>query len=386
MTAIENSLSAASEPHGFDPGGVARWHPQSIAAVHGQTEIALIGADDVCPVIPGIDLWDSWPLAHEDGRTVVHGGRQFWFFLSAPIFPDPGQRHDHARIRLASLGEDGWRDHGNAMPDGFSPGTREWAGSAVLHDDGASVSLLFTAAGRRGGPPSFEQRLFVARGVLGVDGPGQWSSVEELVRADGARYTIAAEASGKPGLIKAYRDPAWSVDPATGQRHVLFTGSAGWSDHDYNGVVGIATLHGTEWVLGDPLVEAVGVNNELERAHVVVRGGRYYLFWSTQTRTFAPESVKGPNGLYAMVAESLSGPWRPVNGSGLVAGNPAAEPTQGYSWWVTGEDEVWSFIDHWGMQGRSFEAQPELLRAQFGGTPAPVFRLVFAGDSVTIAA
>lgn len=386
MTAIENSLSAASEPHGFDPGGVARWHPQSIAAVPGQTEIALIGADDVCPVIPGIDLWDSWPLAHEDGRTVVHGGRQYWFFLSAPIFPDPGQRHDHARIRLASLGEDGWRDHGNAMPDGFSPGTREWAGSAVLHDDGASVSLLFTAAGRRGGPPSFEQRLFVARGALGIDGPGQWSSVEELVRADGARYTIAAEASGKPGLIKAFRDPAWFVDPATGQRHVLFTGSAGWSDHDYNGVVGIATLRGTEWVLGDPLVEAVGVNNELERAHVVVRGGRYYLFWSTQTRTFAPESVKGPNGLYAMVAESLSGPWRPVNGSGLVAGNPAAEPTQGYSWWVTGEDEVWSFIDHWGMQGRSFEAQPELLRAQFGGTPAPVFRLVFAGDSVTIAA
>ena len=28
---------------------------------------------------------------------------------------------------------------------------------------------------------------------------------------------------------------------------------------------------------------------------------------------------------------------------------------------------------------------PELLRSQFGGTPAPVFRSHFAGDRVTIA-
>ncbi len=385
MNAMPNTDPEAGQPLAFDPAGVARWQPQSIATQPGATEIALIGADDATPVIPGLDLWDSWPLAHEDGRTVEHGGRQFWFFLSAPIFPDPVQRHDHARIRLASRGADGWRDHGNAMPDGFSPGSREWAGSAVLHDDGISVSLLFTAAGRRDGPPSFEQRLFAARGVLGDEGPGQWSSVTELFQADGRRYTVAAEASGKPGLIKGFRDPAWLRDPATGECHILFTGSAGWSDHDYNGVVGIATLRGDAWVLGDPLVEAVGVNNELERAHVVVRGGRYYLFWSTQTRTFAPGGVTGPNGLYAMVADSLHGPWRPVNGSGLVAGNPASEPTQGYSWWVTGEGEVWSFIDHWGLQGRSLDAHPELLRAQFGGTPAPVFRLAFAGDHVTIA-
>lgn len=385
MNAMPNSSTEVGQPLAFNPRAVARWRPQSIVAIPGATEIPLIRAADVQPVIPGLDLWDSWPLAHEDGRTVEHGGRQYWFFLSAPIFPDPGQRHDHARIRLASLGADGWRDHGNAMPDGFSPGSREWAGSAVLHDDGTSVSLLFTAAGRRDGPPSFEQRLFVARGSLGPDGPGGWTGVEEIVRADGQRYTIAAESSGKPGLIKAFRDPAWFVDPATGQRHVLFTGSAGWSEHDYNGVVGIATLRGQAWVLGDPLVEAVGVNNELERAHVIVRDGRYYLFWSTQTRTFAPDSVKGPNGLYAMVADSLSGPWRPVNGSGLVAGNPAAEPTQGYSWWVTGEGAVWSFIDHWGMQGRSFDDHPEMLRGQFGGTPAPVFHLAFAGDRVTIA-
>lgn len=363
------------------PAATSRWQPQQIDGAR----IALITAADAAPILPGLDLWDSWPLAHEDGSTVVAGGRQFWFFLSAPCFPDPGQRHNAARIRLASLGADGWRDHGDCLPDGFSPGSREWAGSAVLHADGTSVTLFFTAAGRRGEGHSVEQRLFAAHGVMGPDGPGQWSTCDEAVRADGQRYVIANEAEGTPGLIKAFRDPAWLRDPATGKAHLLFTASAGWDDATYNGVVGLATLGPDgSWHLEDPLVEAVGVNNELERAHVLVRDGLYYLFWSTQTRTFDPAAPAGPNGLYAMVAERLSGPYRPVNGCGLVAGNPAEEPTQGYSWWVTSEGEVWSFIDHWGLQGRSLEAHPELLRSQFGGTPAPRFRLAFAGDQVTL--
>ena len=362
--------------------GATAWHPGRIVGA----EIGLVALADVSPILPGLDLWDSWPLAHEDGRTAQIDGREYWFFLSAPCFPDPVQRHDAARIRLASLGADGWRDHGDALPRELSPGTREWAGSAVLHDDARSVSLFFTAAGRKGHEPSFEQRLFAASGTMSDDGPGHWQEPVELLRADGQRYVIAADTEGRPGMIKAFRDPAWFRDPATGQRHVLFTGSAGWSNVDYNGVVGCATLDPAgHWRLDDPLIEAVGVNNELERPHVVLRGGRYYLFWSTQRRTFDPAGVSGPNGLYAMVADTLAGPFRPVNGSGLVAGNPPGEPTQCYSWWVTGEGAVWSFVDHWGMAGRSFEAHPELLRSQFGGTPAPLFDLVFDGDRVTIA-
>lgn len=362
---------------------VSAWQPQPL---DGGAEIPLIQQADVVPIIAELDLWDSWPLAREDGTTAAVEGRQFWFFLSAPRFPDPGQRHDAARLRLASLGSDGWRDHGQVIAEGTSPGTREWAGSAVLHDDGKTITLFFTAAGRRGEKPSFEQRLFSVNGMLGADGPGQWGEPREFVRADGTCYVIAAETEGKPGLIKAFRDPAWFRDPQTGQRHVLFTGSAGWSDDDYNGLIGLATLGNDGcWRLENPLVAAVGVNNELERPNVLVRDGRYYLFWSTQRRTFKPGTPNGPNGLYGMVSDSLRGPWRPVNGDGLIAGNPAQEPTQGYSWWVTGEGQVWSFIDHWGMEGRNFDQHPELLRKQFGGTPAPVFSLAFHGDRVTIA-
>jgi levansucrase len=367
------------------PDGTSAWRPEGLDAVPEAAQIALIDAADAEPIMPHLDLWDSWPLQHEDRRTVSHAGRQWWFFLSANRFPDPGQRHDAARIQLASLGADGWRDHGPALDPATSPGAREWAGSAVLRDDGQSVELFFTAAGRRGEGPSFEQRLFVAEGQLGADGPGAWDEPRELFQSDGDRYVVAAENSGRPGLIKAFRDPAWFRDPATGAAHILFTGSAGWSDDDYNGLIGIAILHDGAWQLGDPLIEAVGVNNEMERPHIIAKDGRYYLFWSTQRRTFSPAVISGPNGLYAAVADSLNGPWLPVNGTGLVAANPADEPTQGYSWWVTGEGQVWSFIDHWGMQGRSFDTHPELLRGQFGGTPAPIFAIDFDGSRVTIA-
>ena len=366
----------------FDAARVARWRPDAFDA--RAAALPTIGPGDARPILPGLDLWDCWPLEHPDGTVARYRGRDWWFFLSSARFPDPGQRHDEARIRLVSRDGDDWRDHGPALPDGYNPGSREWAGSAVLWEDGASVSLYFTAAGRADQPHSFEQRLFEARGRLGDDMIADWAPPFEIVRSDGVRYVAARELIGRPGAIKAFRDPAFFRDPVTGLDHILFAGSAGWDDDPYNGVVGIATRRGDGWQLGDPLVEAVGVDNELERPHVRVFGGRYYLFFSTQTRTFAPDGPRGPNGLYALTAPSFAGPWRPVNGSGLIAANPAGEPTQGYSWWVDGAGDVASFIDHWGLAGRDFEAHPALLRDQFGGTPGPFFTLDFAGDRVTV--
>lgn len=367
---------------GGAPAGITRWQP---AGFPSSPTLPLVTAADAVPILPDLDLWDFWPLQTEDGQVAAQGERTWWFFLSSERFADPGHRHSSARIRLLSHDADGWHDHGDALPEELSPGTREWAGSSVLADDGRTVLLLFTAAGRRGGEFSFEQRMFLAEGVLTADALGSWQTPQEIVGSDGRRYAVVNQAEGQAGEIKAFRDPAWFRDPLTGKRHILFTASAGWSADPFNGIVGLATLDGDTWRLEDPLVEAVGVNNELERAHVVFHDDQYYLFWSTQRRTFSPSVQPGPNGLYAMVAPGLHGPWMPVNGNGLVAGNPAVEPTQTYSWWVTADGTVYSFIDHWGMAGRGFAEHPELLRSQFGGTPAPTFRLRFMGDKITIA-
>lgn len=359
------------------------WRPTAIPA---GGRIAPITAADVRPLVPGLDLWDCWPLTDRDGRTAAPGGRQYWFFLSAPQFPDPVERHAHARIRLLSCRDEQWLDHGHALPDGLCPGSREWAGSAVLDSDGQTVTLWFTAAGYRGQAAlSFEQRLFVTRGILGEAGITGWSEPRELLQADGAVYRRADDrVELSPGTLKAFRDPFYFRDPQSGQELMVFTASAGWSDDPHNGMVGCAVRTDRGWQLARPLIDAIGVNNELERAQLHWRAGHYYVLWSTQSHTFAQAGPVGPNGLYGMVASQLDGPWRPVNGSGLIAANPADEPAQSYSWCLTGEDEVWSFVDYWGLAGRSLADHPELRRSQFGGTAAPVFRLAFAGDAVRV--
>ena len=138
-------------------------------------------------------------------------------------------------------------------------------------------------------------------------------------------------------------------------------------------------------MLQPPIFSALGLCNELERPHILIRDGLYYLFWSTQRHVFAPDGPSGPNGLYGAVAPTLRGPYRPLNGTGLVAANPDSEPTQGYSWLVLDTLEVVSFVDYWGMAGRKLADHPDLVRSNFGGTAAPVFRIAIDGDTTRIA-
>jgi levansucrase len=100
--------------------------------------------------------------------------------------------------------------------------------------------------------------------------------------------------------------------------------------------------------------------------------------------TFAPDVAAGPNGLYGAVASAFLGPYTPLNGHGLVCANPASEPTQAYSWWVQGDLSVVSFVDYWGMNGRSLANHPELTRSQFGGVPAPRLKLHLDGETASI--
>ncbi len=372
------------------------WAPAHVAALADQAPHAIprIVASDVHAAIAGLDLWDSWPVQLADGRLALFDGAELWMMLAAPIFDDPDTRHGHARIRLLSYRDGTWTDWGNLLPDGFGPGNREWSGSSLYDPASGKLTLFFTAAGRQGGPAqSVEQRLFQTTGDLSfADGQAtvaNWTPPHESIVSDGDHYVIVNQmAGGAPGTIKAFRDPAFFRDPRDGADYLLFTGSLGRSDHAFNGTIGIARSRGaghSDWQLLPPLLHADGLNNELERPHVLFRDGLYYLFWSTQRHVFNPDGPTGPTGLYGMVADELFGPWRPLNGTGLVAANPEAEPRQAYSWWVLDTLEVVSFVDHWGLSGREFEAHPELKRAQFGGIPAPRFRIRLDGDRAEVA-
>ena len=92
--------------------------------------------------------------------VVTEAGVEIWMALAAPRFDDPDERHGHARIHLIHLSDGIWSDAGPAMPDGFSPGSREWSGSAVLDDataPGHLVSCLMFQPGSghsEAGPPA----------------------------------------------------------------------------------------------------------------------------------------------------------------------------------------------------------------------------------------
>lgn len=374
--------------------GTSHWTAEHVA-LHLVTDdhvIAPITMARLASPVNGHDLWDMWPVQAKDGSVVRFDGRTFWLVLSAPCVPDPDKRHHIARIRLMSHCDDVWHDHGHLFPDHLNPGSREWAGSTVYDHATLRLTQFFTAAGYRNeSEPSFAQRIYCSTARFNCDGGvpdvGNWSEPVECVESDDIQYLNVGPHEGRPGFIKGFRDPAFFCDPEGSGEYLLFTGSLKQSQSRWNGCVGIASRNAASetWSLLPPLISADAVNNELERPHIVNHLDRYYLFWSTQRRTFADGGPSGPNGLYGMVSDRLMGPYRPLNGSGLVAANPEHAPYQAYSWWVTPELTVHSFVDLIETDGENVEDSEDWRRAHFGGVPAPVFRIVLDGDRTRVA-
>ena len=308
-------------------------------------QFAIFGHAAAPPVVAGHWLWDFWPAETATGNVAAVGGGELWFALSSPQFDDPAARHAAARIRLLHRLGEAWQDLGPLFPDDYSPGSREWSGSAIVEDD--RLTVYFTAAGTRGDAvPTFRQRVFSASRPLDPAAPssGRWDSPVECFASDNGHYALANQTIGKIGEIEAFRDPAFFRDPTDGRRYLLFTGSLRNAGSNWRGCIGLAVQAGDGWSLLPPLIAANDVNQELERPHIRVVDGEYRLYWSTQRSVFAT-GLDAPTGLYAMVAPALAGPWRPSNGSGLIAANPVEFPDQAYSWWVCTDGRIASFVD-----------------------------------------
>jgi levansucrase len=89
------------------------------------------------------------------------------------------------------------------------------------------------------------------------------------------------------------------------------------------------------------------------------------------------------------VADTLDGPFEPLNGTGLVIANPPDAQFQAYSWMGHPNGVVTSFfqffdigdvgdIDYIGDQS------PEFQLEHFGGTFAPSIHVEFDGDTTRI--
>lgn len=400
------SESPPDRRDGTDDPRPPRWTRAQAAGIERTPE-------NVAPVVdptdsdPAADLhvWDTWILRDRQGRIATVDGWRVLFSLTSSADLLPGKRHDVATIR-AFYSRDGvdWRG-GDAVFDGDSLGQRQWAGSA-LYDDG-DLYCYYTAAGNERAPElNYSQRIAVGyggsiRGVAdGVAVEGPWTH-ETLLEPGGKWYETEAQSRG---MIYTFRDPWFFEDPATGETYLLFeantpvapesTVCGGNADQqEFNGSVGVARSPSgdpLDWTLEPPLLDAVCVNQELERPHVVVADGRYYLFVSSHEHTFAP-GLGGYDGLYGFVADSFRGAYRPLNGTGLVVTNPASAPFQTYSWMAFAHrDEmlVQSFCNYREFGGESLDGIAAFSEAEqhrrFGGTLAPTLRVAVTDDRTRI--
>lgn len=367
--------SAAGPEVAMTPFCWSAEHVAAAARAPGR-QAPVLTREQVRDVLPGHDVWDHWPALLADGALALIDGGLLVVALTAPIRPDPDDRHALARLRLFHAASGVWRDLGDALPDGWSPGSREWAGSALLEPESRRLTLFFTAAGHRGeAVPSYAQRLFATRTVLDATArPTRWGPLCEIVRPDGVTYETELRGGGGVGTVKAFRDPFFFRDPDGSDDWMLFAASRAGGAKAWNGLIGAGRREGRGWRLAQPWVDATGTSNELERPHAITHAGRVYLFWCTQAAVFAPSASSAPTGLYGIVADRLGEPWRPLNGDTLVLSNPNSAPRQAYSWQVLPDLSVWSFTDLIGCS-RPPAGTADVRRA-FGGGPAPVLRLI----------
>lgn len=385
----------------------SRWQQSAVENITRTPETVAppVRADraDVFDPAPERHVWDTWPLRNRHGEIATVDGWQVLISLTAPGDVAPGDRHDIAEHRYF-VSQDGrnWQD-GGPLFDEAPLGTRQWAGSALL--DEGELYLYYTAAGDEDTDElTYTQRLAVAHGGrldssgerLTVEGP--WSH-EILLEPDGDWYETEGQSDE---MTYTFRDPWFFADPETGDSYLLFESNTPvdskecGGDRDqqaFNGCVGLAVSPSgdlLDWEFRPPIFDSVCVNQEIERPHLVVRDGQYYLFVSSHVDTFAP-GLAGYDGLYGFVADSVGGDYQPLNDSGLVLTNPATAPFQAYSWLVIpcgDELLVEGFVNYPELAVETLEEIAALSDAEqqkrFAGTLTPTLRLEIEGDRTRI--
>ncbi|MFE8048237.1 glycoside hydrolase family 68 protein [Brenneria goodwinii] len=353
-------------------------------------------------------IWDTMPLRDLDGNIASVNGWSVIFTLTAsrnptdPQYQDENGNYDiasdwndrHGRAKMyfwySRTGKD-WIMGGRVMADGVSPTTREWAGTPILLNDSGEIDLYYTAVTPGATIVKVRGRVVTTENAVEMVG---FNKVKSLFEADGKMYQTESQ-----NPYWGFRDPCPFRDPKSHKLYMLFEGNVagergshvvgpdeigdvppGYEDvgnsRYQTGCVGIAVCRdedGDDWEMLPPLITAVGVNDQTERPHFVFQDGKYYLFTISHKYTYG-DGLTGPDGVYGFVSEDLFGPYVPLNGSGLVLGNPSYQPFQTYSHYVMPNGLVTSFID---SVPTGDDDDDDSYR--IGGTEAPTVQIKLKG-------
>ncbi|MFT9179045.1 MAG: glycoside hydrolase family 68 protein [Zymomonas mobilis] len=360
------------------------------------TSMPEIGTD--FPIMRGdLWLWDTWPLRDINGNPVSFKGWNVIFSLVADRNIPWNDRHSHARIGYF-YSKDGksWVYGGHLLQESANTRTAEWSGGTIMAPGSRNqvetffTSTLFDKNGVR------EAVAAVTKGRIYADSEGVWfkgfDQSTDLFQADGLFYQNYAENN-----LWNFRDPHVFINPEDGETYALFEANVatvrGEDDigedeigpvpantvvpKDANlcsasiGIARCLSPDRTEWELLPPLLTAFGVNDQMERPHVIFQNGLTYLFTISHDSTYA-DGLTGSDGLYGFVSENgIFGPYEPLNGSGLVLGGPASQPTEAYAHYIMNNGLVESFINE--------IIDPKSGKVIAGGSLAPTVRVELQG-------
>ncbi|AJY77394.1 levansucrase [Paenibacillus beijingensis] len=321
-----------------------------------------------------MDVWDSWPLQNADGTVANYKGYHIAFALAG----DPKKGWDtFVYLFYKKAGDnslDSWKNAGRVFKDSdkFVPNdsilkdqAEEWSGSATLTADG-KVRLFYTNRHPWAPERGFygKQTLTTAQvnvsqpdaNTLKIDGVEDFKSIFD--GGDGRIYQNVKQGIVEPNFSDnhTFRDPHYVEDK--GRKYLVFEANTGmetgyqgeqsfYNKAYYggskkffqaekaklmqspkkdaariaNGALGIIELNNdyTLKKVMKPLIASNTVTDEIERANVFKLNGKWYLFTSTRGSKLIVDGIdKEDIYMLGYVADSLTGPYKPLNGTGLV--------------------------------------------------------------------
>ncbi|WP_342048190.1 glycoside hydrolase family 68 protein [Bacillus sp. OTU530] len=324
-----------------------------------------------------LDVWDSWPLQNADGTVANYNGYHIVFALAG----DPKRGWDTFIYmfyqKIGDTSVDSWKNAGRVFKDSdkfasndpiLKNQAEEWSGSATLTSDG-KVRLFYTDrdswapdSGHYGKQTLTTAQVNVSQpdaNTLKVDGVEDFKSIFD---GDGKKYQTALQGfkASDPNTNTwdnhTLRDPHYVED--NGHKYLVFEANTGTEDgyqgaeslynKSYyggsnaffqaeknkllqspkkssaefaNGALGIIELNDdyTLKKVMDPLIASNTVTDEIERANIFKMNNKWYLFTDSRGSKMTIDGI-GWNDVYMLgyVSDSLTGPYKPLNGSGLV--------------------------------------------------------------------
>ena len=393
-----------------------------------------VHADDPTTTMPVIDqnfptmdesvmIWDTGALRNIHGQTVTFKGwRVIWSLAvdkidltNTNIYDEWHSRNNRAYIGYwysrTGNGAD-WQWGGRLLQTTADLRPHEWSGGLVMREGTGNVVDMFYTS--EADSPVNQSVPSVSTGQIFADENGVWfdgfETTTEMFSADGIH-----NANSQQDEYFDFRDPHPFVNPADGRIYCLYESNVAGMRGEFTigseeqGIlppgysvnagaqygaasIGIAVLDDGAYKKGDfstarwtqlePLVTALGVNDQMERPHIVFKGGLTYLFTISHHSTYSGD-LAGPDGVYGFVSENgLFGPYKPLNGSGLVLGNPSSAPYETYSHFVDPDGYVQAFIDTLPAEGTD-PNDPATFR--IGATLAPTVKIELDGDRTFLA-